>query len=504
MASLTLYPEDERLSGSARTAFNLYMVTAILLFVVIMSVGLTMRLSQATWLKVAPNLFYELLSLHGAGMIGTMSLASTAAMWFFVRKYVQLRMWAFVTNYVLFMLGVVSILLSIFIGHYGALWTFLYPLPVQGMGLWTPQWSALFMLGYLFIGVGQLLFYLDVARGMTARFGNLARAMGMQWLFGGTVDPDHPKAIVAGAGVLIANSIGIVVGSVALVMSLVNVFYPEVKLNPLVIKNLIYWFGHMYANATMYMAVITVYELLPRYTQKPYHIGRPFLWAWLVTALYVIVVFPHHLLMDYAQPRWVSVMGQVASWVGGFPVFLVTAFGALNNLHHSRIRWNMPARLLVLSMFGFAAGVVPAILDGTIRVNLVMHNTQWVPGHFHFYMLLGTMAMVLALMYHVVGSLKWTPPNSGMDRLGFPVFFIGGLIFVFGFLAGGHASVPRRMAQHMVEAWTVSDKFGAVGGSLVVLAMLYFALRLVTGLLAVPAPAPTAGQGHVATADAAG
>lgn len=499
MAALTLYPEDERLTGSARSVFNLYMITAILLFAVIMSVGLIMRLTQATWLKVAPNLFYELLSLHGAGMLGTMSLATTAVMWFFLRKYVRMRMWAFVTNYVLFMLGVVAILLSIFMGHYGALWTFLYPLPVQGMGLWSPQWSALFMLGYLFIGVGQLLFYLDAASGMIAKYGNLARALGVQWLIRGTVDPDHPKAVVASAGVVISNSIGIVVGSVALVMSLINVFYPEVKLNPLVIKNLIYWFGHMFANATIYMAVIAVYELLPRYTRKPYPIGRVFLWAWAATTLYVIVVFPHHLLMDYAQPRWMSIMGQMTSWLSGFPVFLVTAYGALVNLHRSQIRWSMPSRLLVLSMFGWAAGAVPAILDGTIRVNLVMHNTQWVPGHFHFYMLLGVMAMVLALMYHVTGSLKQAPPNSAADRLGFPVFFIGGLIFVFGFLAGGHASVPRRMATHMVEAWTVTDKVGAVGGSLVVLAMLYFTVRLITGLLA----SPMAGPGHGASADAA-
>lgn len=500
MASLTLYPDDERLTGGTRTAFNLYLITSILLFVVIMSAGLAMRLTQATWLKVPPNLFYELLSLHGAGMLGTMSLAATAAMWFFLRKYVRLRMWAFMANYVLFMLGVVSILLSIFVGHYGALWTFLYPLTVQGMGLWTPHASALFMLGYLFIGVGQLLFYLDAASGIIAKYGNLARAMGMQWLFGGTVDPDHPKAVVAGSGVLIANSIGILTGSVALVMSLVNAFYPEFKLDPLVIKNLIYWFGHMYANATIYMAVIAVYELLPRYTHKPYGIGRPFLWSWTVATVAVIIVFPHHLLMDFAQPRWVSAIGQIASWAGGFPVFLVTVFGALANLHRSQIRWTMPSRLLVLAMFGWAAGIIPAILDGTIRVNLVMHNTQWVPGHFHFYMLLGAMSIVLGLMFHVIGSNRDAPPNSGVDRLFFPVYFFGGLVFVFGFLAAGHASVPRRMAQHMVEAWTSTDRIGAVGGSLVVLAMLYFAVRLILGLLATP----SAGSGNVATTNPAG
>jgi len=489
MASLTMYPEDEGLAGRDRVAFNLYVITAVALFVLMMLVGLTMRMSQAKWLDVPPNLFYELLSMHGAGMVGTISLATTAVMWFFLRKYVRLHLWAFVANYVLFLLGALCIIVSIFVYGYGALWTFLYPLPVHGVGMWTADSSALFMLGYLLIGVGSLLFYLDAAAAIIKVHGNLGRALGLQWLFGGKIDPDHPKAVVASTMVIIANSLGILAGAVVLVMSLVNIFYPQVVLNALVAKNLIYWFGHMYINATIYMGVIAIYELLPRYTGKPYPISRPFLWSWAVSTVFVVIVFPHHLLMDFAQPRWLAIMGQVVSWGAGFPVFLVTAYGALTNIYRSNIRWTMPSRLMILSVFGWAAGIVPAILDGTIRINSVMHNTQWVPGHFHFYILLGVLAMALSLMFHEIGSRAHAAPNSAADRMGFPVYLIGGLIFVFGFLDGGRMSVPRRMAQHL-EAWTYTDKIGSVGAILVVLAMLYFAIRITVGLLKPPSPSP--------------
>lgn len=487
MASLTMYPEDERLRGADRGVFDLYIVSAVVLFVLMMLLGVTMRMAQATWIEVAPDLFYNFLSMHGAGMVGTMALVTTAVMWFFLRKYVRLHLWAFATNYVLFLLGALCIIASIFIGHYGALWTFLYPLPIQGMGLWSPHTAALFMVGYLLIGVGSLLFYLDAAAAIIKVHGNLGRALGLQWLFGGAIDPDHPKAVVASTMVIIANSLGILAGAVVLVMSLVNIFFPEVKLDALIAKNLIYWFGHMYINATIYMGVIAVYELLPRYTGRPYPISRPFLWSWAVSTLFVIIVYPHHLLMDYAQPRWLSIMGQVISWGAGFPVFLVTAYGALTNIYRSGIRWTMPSRLLMLSMFGWAAGIVPAILDGTIRVNLVMHNTQWVPGHFHFYLLLGVLSMVLALTFHEIGARARTPPNSGSDRLGFPVFLIGGLIFTFAFLDAGHSSVPRRMAQHL-QAWVPTDEAGSIGAILVLLAMLYFTIRITVGLLKASPP----------------
>src|SRR3546814_20902737 len=111
--------------------------------------------------------------------------------------------------------------------------------------------------------------------------------------------------------VIISNSLGTLAGAVVLVMSLINIYYPQVTFDALLAKNLIYWFGHMYINATIYMGVIVVYELLARYTGKPYPTSRPFLWSWAVSTVFVIVVFPHHLLMDFAQPRWLSIMGQI-------------------------------------------------------------------------------------------------------------------------------------------------------------------------------------------------
>ncbi|MGH8282475.1 MAG: cbb3-type cytochrome c oxidase subunit I, partial [Gammaproteobacteria bacterium] len=186
--------------------------------------------------------------------------------------------------------------------------------------------------------------------------------------------------------------------------------------------------------------------------------------------------------MDYAEPRWLAIMGQLVSYGAGFPVFVVTSYGILTNIYRSNLRWRMPVIFAVLSMYGWAAGIVPAIVDGTIKVNVVMHNTDWVPGHFHWYLIMGVLPMVLAFLYHVIGSNREQPYNNILsDKVGIPVFIVGAFIFVLAFLDAGHMSVPRRMAVHLPQ-WVPYDKAGSIGAILIILGMLIFVIRIIAGL----------------------
>src|SRR5690606_35424787 len=144
--------------------------------------------------------------------------------------------------------------------------------------------------------------------------------------------------------------------------------------------------GHVFINATIYMAVIAVYEILPRYTGRPWKTNKVVLIAWNASVLMVMTNYPHHLLMDFAMPTWALVAGQVISYASGLPVLLMTGFGALTNVYLSGIRWDPASGLLLLATFGWAAGVIPAIIVATVVINQLMHNTLWVPGHFHPYL----------------------------------------------------------------------------------------------------------------------
>ena len=106
--------------------------------------------------------------------------------------------------------------------------------------------------------------------------------------------------------VTIVNIIGLVVGASILTMMLVNLYVPGFAIDALLAKGMIYFFGHVFINATIYMAVIAVYEILPRYTQRPWKSNKVFLASWTASTLMVLFIFPHHLLMDFRLSEMVA------------------------------------------------------------------------------------------------------------------------------------------------------------------------------------------------------
>ncbi len=475
------------ISLGAKRAVLAYMSVTILVVALMMLLGLALRLSQAQVITLSPALFYQVMTAHGIGMVGIAGLGGAAIMWYFLNQYVKLSSGIFVANLLLFLVGVVLILGAIFLGGFAAAWTFLFPLPAKPMGVWSNAAAAVYLIGVLVVGVGFLLLYLDVAGAILVKYGSLARALGWPQLFGHDDGNAPPPTVVASTVVTVVNILSIVVGAVILTICLINLYVPGFAVDALLAKNLIFFFGHVFINAAIYMTVIAVYEILPRYADRPWKSNRVFLGAWTATMIMVLIVYPHHLLMDFAMPTWALVLGQIISYTSGLPVLAVTMIGTLAIVYRSGLRWDLASGLLFLSVFGWAAGIVPAIIDGTIVVNHVMHNTLWVPGHFHFYLILGLGAMLFGFGYYLAkvgGALK----GSALDAVSFWTFAIGGLAFSGMFLLSGRNSVPRRWAVHLPE-WVPYDRVASVFAVLVVAAVVVFLVRFLSRLRVMAATA---------------
>ena len=462
----------------ARMEVKVYAAITGVVVLLMMLFGLIMKMTQGQMLPIEPGLFYQLMTAHGIGMVAIAGLGGSAVMWHFLGKYVNLRAGFAWANLAFFLAGVVLVLGGIFLGGFAAAWTFLYPLPANGMGMWGKHAAAAYMGGVLLVGVGMLLFYLEAARAIIQQYGSFAKSLGWHFLKSGQDAP--PATVIASSVVTIINIIAILVGAVILTMMLINLYVPEITISPLLAKNLIFLFGHVFINSTIYMAVIAVYEILPIYTGRPWKVYKAFVWAWSATCLMVLTVYPHHMLMDFAQPLWMHIMGQIISYTSSLPVLGLTLTATLGMIYRSNIKWDLTSALLVLSIFGWSAGVIPAVIDGTIAVNQVMHNTLWVPGHFHLYLLLGCMAMILAFI-NWLSSQEKASGFSGLDKAMLWTFAISAFTYALIFLMSGQASIPRRMAVHLPE-WVWYSQLGSLFAAGVVISSMVIVIRALAGI----------------------
>jgi cytochrome c oxidase subunit I len=455
------------------------MVTSVVI-VLMMIFGVIMLLNQGNVVRISPQMFYKVMTIHGTGMIGIAALGGSAIMWYYLSKYIQLNTKVFLANLILSLIGVFIILVAIFGFNFSDGWTFLFPLPAFSSNIYGKIGALLFLFGLLLLGVGFLLMYFYLAARLIKEYGGLGKSLGWDYIFRGKKGYGPPPAAVATTMVIIANSTGILAGATVIVASILNIINPAITFDPMLAKHLTYAFGHIFANCTIYMAVIAVYEVLSEYTGRPWKSNKVFLIAWNCSTLFTLMIYTHHLLMDFAVPKWMLIIGQVFSYANGLPVMVVTAYGALMIVFRSAMKWDFSSSMMFVAVFGWVAGAIPAIIDATIVVNHVMHNTKWVPGHFHTYMGMGVIAMIFGFMYYF-NKTEGTQKQTSRDNVAIFSYFIFFAGLTGSFLYAGKISAPRRWAEHFPE-WTGSDQFGAFCGIFIVAAALFFTFRFIIGL----------------------
>ena len=103
-----------------------------------------------------------------------------------------------------------------------------------------------------------------------------------------------------------------------------------------------------------------------------------------------------------------------------------------------RAPWNNPAfsgMFMSLVLFGFLGGISGVVL-GTEQINIMLHNTLYVPGHFHATVVAGTTLAFMAMTYLVVpliiqreivwpGLAKWQPYLFAIGVGGISLFMMG-------------------------------------------------------------------------------
>jgi cytochrome c oxidase subunit 1 len=416
--------------------------------------GEVMRAAQAGGGNlVAPATFYEVMSVHGSGMVAVGLMAGAALLWYLVRDELELSVVVNRIVYLLTVTGLLLIVIAIFGLGYSSAWTFLYPLPEHpGSATTTAALGAAgYLTGLALAVVGFLLWCVDFLRAGLKRCGSLPRLLGF-YVFSAPVHghADEPDAsatqpsLIAGTVVAILGLSACVIGALIVVLMLITLAYPGLTLSALMAKNMIYYTGHTLANLQIYMAAAIAYSVLPAYARRPWRVTRALVAGWMATLAIVMLAFFHHLYQDFAQPEAVQWVGNVASYAAAIPPMTVTIYGGLVLVWRSGISWSAAPLFTFLAMAGWAIGGLGAVIDSTISMNQFLHNTLWVPAHFHTYMALGVMFFLIGATYHLIPALTGQTMDEAAGRTAAVLMTVGGYGLVLCWYISGSMTAPRR------------------------------------------------------------
>jgi cytochrome c oxidase subunit 1 len=184
--------------------------------------------------------------------------------------------------------------------------------------------------------------------------------------------------------------------------------------------------------------------------------------AYLLYILFLQLASAHHLLVDPGisstwkifNTSYAMYLAVLASMIHGLTVpgsieVAQRRKGFTNGLFEwlRKAPWGNPVfsgMFLSLILFGFLGGITGVVM-GTEQINLIIHNTLYVPGHFHATVVAGTTLAFMALTYFLIPVLfRRELILPGLARWQPYLFAIGMTLFTLFMMGAGTLGVPRR------------------------------------------------------------
>lgn len=276
--------------------------------------------------------------------------------------------------------------------------------------------------------------------------------------------------------------------------------------DPVLARTLFWWFGHPLVYFWLLPAYVIWYTVLPKAVG-----GKLFSdpLARLVFVLFIVLSTPvglHHQMLDPGvSAGWKLFHSFNTLWIL-FPSF-ITAFTVIASLELAararapgagllgwvrHLPWSDPlAASVMLAMLLFAIGGFGGAINASFGMNAVVHNTSWIPGHFHT-----TVGSASALTF--MGAAYWLLPKlSGRDlelrplaKLQPWLWFLGMLLFSIPTHLTGIMGMPRRVfdasygGSAAAQQWRLPTYISSVGGFVLFVSAMFFVMVMLATVLA--------------------
>ena len=215
--------------------------------------------------------------------------------------------------------------------------------------------------------------------------------------------------------------------------------------SPLLWQHLFWFFGHPEVYIAILPSMGVASQLLSTFSRKPIFGYRAMVYAIMAIGVLGFVVWGHHMFMSGMSP-YSAFAFSIMTMAIGVPSAIKT-FNWLGTLHKARIRFYTP----MLFAIGFVSLFVSGGLSGPFLaqpvLDIPLHDTYFVVGHFHLIMGVASIFGIFGATYYWFPKMFGRMMNEGLGKLHFWLTFIGTYAIFMPMHYLGMAGHPRRYSQ---------------------------------------------------------
>jgi cytochrome c oxidase subunit 1 len=247
-------------------------------------------------------------------------------------------------------------------------------------------------------------------------------------------------------------------------------------------QHLFWYFGHPEVYIAILPGMGLTSHILSTFARKPVFGYRAMVYAIFAIGLLGFFVWGHHMFQSGMDPN-TAIVFSVITLAIGVPSAIKT-FNWLGTLWGARIRFTTPMMFSIGFVSLFVSGGITGIFLGQTAVDIPLHDTYFVVGHFHLIM------GVAAIFGMFAGTYFWFPKmfgrmmNETLGKVHFFITFIGVNCIFMPMHIMGIAGAPRRYSSHaglayLGDSFMSLTKFISIAAFVTIAAQLLFVANLV-------------------------